>query len=61
MDNVINILKLFQNISFGEGGPNTWNMSESSEEEISDIEITTVIKKEENKTIENIGIQYNYL
>ncbi|KAK9299185.1 hypothetical protein QLX08_007697 [Tetragonisca angustula] len=44
------------NISFGEGGPNTWNMSESSEEEISDIEITTVIKKEENKTIENIEL-----
>lgn len=37
-------------------------MSESSEGEISDVEITTVIKKEEKeKTIENIGILYNYL
>lgn len=45
--------------SFGEGGPNTWNVSESSEEEVSDIEITDEIKKkekEENKIIDNIEI-----
>lgn len=54
----MNILKLFlQSTSFGEGGPNTWNVSESSEEEeVSDIEITDEIKKEENKIIDNIGI-----
>lgn len=45
-------------MSFGEGGPNTWNLSESSEEEINDVEITAEIKKEENK-IEDIGILYN--
>ncbi|XP_076160074.1 exosome complex component Rrp45 isoform X1 [Ptiloglossa arizonensis] len=36
-------------ISVGEGGPNTWNMSESSEEEESDIEITAEVKKNEEK------------
>lgn len=43
-------------MSFGEGGPNTWNVSES-EEEINDIEITAEIKKKE--TMDEIGILYN--
>lgn len=32
-------------VSFGEGGPNTWNMSESSEDENSDVEIASEIKR----------------
>ncbi|XP_043263055.1 exosome complex component RRP45-like isoform X2 [Colletes gigas] len=41
--------------SVGEGGPNTWNMSESSEEDESAVEITTQVKKEE-KVSDNIEI-----
>ncbi|OAD59419.1 Exosome complex component RRP45 [Eufriesea mexicana] len=43
-------------MSFGEGGPNTWNVSESSEEEINDIEITAEIKKEEDKIMGEIEL-----
>nr|XP_012143544.1 PREDICTED: exosome complex component RRP45-like isoform X2 [Megachile rotundata] len=42
------------NMSFGNGGPNTWDVEESSEEE-DDIEITEV-KKEEKKVIDDIEI-----
>ncbi|XP_076624317.1 exosome complex component Rrp45 isoform X1 [Colletes latitarsis] len=42
--------------SVGEGGPNTWNMSESSEEEESAVEITTQVKKEEKKVSDNIEL-----
>ncbi|KZC12220.1 Exosome complex component RRP45 [Dufourea novaeangliae] len=43
-------------MSVGEGGPNTWNVSESSEEETGDIEMTTEVRKEENKVLDNIEI-----
>ncbi|KOC71294.1 Exosome complex component RRP45 [Habropoda laboriosa] len=42
--------------SFGEGGSNTWNISESSEEEVSDIEIAAGIQKEENKVANDIEL-----
>ena len=42
--------------SFGDGGPNTWNNTESSEEESSDIEITAEIKKEEKKVMDDIDL-----
>ena len=43
-------------VSVGDGGPNTWNISESSEEEgKTDIEITAEVRKEK-KVIENIEL-----
>ncbi|XP_076762877.1 exosome complex component Rrp45 isoform X1 [Xylocopa sonorina] len=43
-------------LSFGEGGPNTWNISESSGEEASDVEITAEIKKDVKEATKDIGI-----
>ncbi|XP_076762878.1 exosome complex component Rrp45 isoform X2 [Xylocopa sonorina] len=41
-------------LSFGEGGPNTWNISESSGEEASDVEITAEIKKDVKEATKDI-------
>ncbi|XP_053978897.1 exosome complex component RRP45 isoform X2 [Hylaeus volcanicus] len=43
-------------VSVGDGGPNTWNMSESSEEETNDIEIAAEVKKKETIVLDNIEL-----